>query len=113
MRPIFFDYSLYEAGARNYEELVSHAFCILLGLANIAAPTVHALYSFRSEFGRALCAANTLGHEDEPLLRRSLKELLMVDVISKAHAHIIYHGIIDSADPKEVFYDAFEKNDAE
>ena len=81
-RPVFLDYSLYEAGAGHDEEPVAKALCIFLGLADAAAPAVDALYALRRELGRTLCAANALGHEDESHSTWSLQEFLVVNVIT-------------------------------
>jgi hypothetical protein len=111
-RPVFLDDSLDEAGAGNDEESIAHNLSIILGLTNTALPAIHAFYALRSEFGRALCAANTLGHEDEAFLAGSFQKLLLVDVISEAYTDIVHHGIVHPGCPEESFYYALEENDA-
>lgn len=97
---IFFYDSLYEARAGNYEEPVAEAFGIFLGLTDIAAPAIDALYALWGELGRTLCAAYALRHEDKPLLSGGLDELTVIDVIAKAHANVIYYGVIRPSDPE-------------
>jgi len=110
---IFLDYSLYETGARDDEESITETLCILLGLADATATAVHALYALGGELGRALCAANALGHEDEPHGVRHLQELFIVDIIAKPHTHIIHYAIIGAKDPEEGRYHILKENNAQ